>query len=447
MTANLVFTPRTHRLPTPSHRAASESKGPTGRFPLVLHASGEPCWPVCDWLIWQAIKGTKLSTLKQYGYALSLLVRFLDTRNLSLNDLSDSLFYEFSAHLLHVERRPTNAAIYTMRRTLGFLRWAQDSYRVDKYLIGTTPSARLRVEVRNFSHKMSNKAVFRKPYFHHDAIPKPSPSPNPPTATSQEVDALWEAAADFPTAFRRNRAFLILDLLEMTGVRRSELVRITLSDIASAQRTGSLAIESAKRRDGDIRQIPLHQDSIDRAIRFIDQFRCKAVDAGRRSGRAEQAHEYLFVTYRGRPYSERSVTSEFKSMRSNAKLSRNIHPHSLRRRFNSKLLIAAAQSTDVTRGLPDGYKLILKAMMGWKTDEMIDVYFDHNLDVIEGGVNFHSILEELLSDQAFRKKVLDFRNALQKKSTTICGVSNTEATKIIDSILIRNDRLSKGDSK
>lgn len=438
MASNLIFTSESQTLPVPSHVATSNSTRSVGKLPLVLHNDGSPCWPVCDWLIWLAIKGTKSSTLKQYGYAMSLFVRFLDARGIYLDDLSDSLFYTFSKHLLFAEKRSRNAAIYTMRRVLGFLMWAQDNSRTHKSLIGTSRSFQLRVEVRTFSYKSSNRGVSRKHYYHHDAIPKPEPRPNPPTATSQELDALWEAAAEFPSAFRRHRAFLILDLLEMTGIRRSELVGITLSDIETAAETGSLPIRSAKRTDGNVRNVPLHHDSLDRATRFIEQFRNKAIANGCRTVDSFQHHNYLLVTYRGFPYSARSVTSELKSLREKAKLSRKIHPHSLRRRFNSKLLIAASQSTDISKGLPDGYKLIHKAIMGWKSDEMLEVYFDHNLDVIEKGANFQSLLENLLSDQVFRRKILDLRRALQKNSTSISGISNAEATEIIDKILVTN---------
>lgn len=408
----------------------------------MLRTCGAPFWPVCDWLIWRAIKGTKSSTLTQYGYAMALFVRFLDAHAIDLDELSDSLFYKFSQHLLFVEKRPRNAAIYTMRRVLGFLVWAQENSRVGSGLIGTNPECQIRIEVRAFSLKSSSRGVSKKTYYHHDAIPKRQPAPNPPTATSLEVDALWEAADELATAFRKHRAFLMLDLLEMTGVRRSELVHISLSDIESAAVSGALSIHSAKKPDGEIRQVPLHQDSLDRAKRFIEQFRRPAIARGRRAGSGFQSHDYLFVTFRGRPYSARSVTSELKTLRDIAGLSRKIHPHSLRRRFNSKLLLAASQSTDISKGLPEGYKLIHKAIMGWKSDEMLEVYFDQNLDVIEKGADFHSILQELLSDQAFRKKVLDLRNALQNNSTSICGLSNGEATEIIDNLLFRNGRLS-----
>jgi integrase len=331
-----------------------------------------------------------------------------------------------------------------MRRAFGFLMWAKEHRRVSEHLIGVGPDFQVRIEVRNFTSKAKKRGVTKRQYLHHDAIPKLKPAPHPPTATTHEVDALWEAASEFATAFRKHRAFLILDLLEVTGVRRSELVAITLTDLKSASVSGSLRIKSAKKDSASVREVPIQQDSLDRANRFVEQFRSEAIAKGRRTDKHFQNHDFLFVTHRGRPYSERSVTSEFKTLREKADLSRNIHPHSLRRRFNSRLRMAASQSTDISKGLPDGYKLIHKAIMGWKSDEMLEVYFDQNLAEIEKGVSFHSLLEQILSDQALRKKLLDLRAALQNDSTSIDGLSNTEAAGIIDSILLRDRQPSSG---
>jgi integrase/recombinase XerD len=388
MQSNIVFTPKGQTLPTPTHGRRGSDK-PVGSLPLILDSSGHPHWPATDWIIWMAIKGRKSGTLQGYGYAIASFVRFLDSCGATINDMSDGLFYDYAHFLMQEEGRSGNYANNTMRRAISFLLWAQETQRIEPHTIGVGAGFRVRLEKRQFSRRRARKSSSKPDFFYsHHAIPKRRPMPPPSAATTEEIDALWEAASNFPSTFRRQRAYVILEILEMSGIRRSELVKIKVSDIEAAQASGTLSITTSKHIDSPIRQVPIHPDALERAMFFIEHFRSEKLQTAIRTGRLAHDHGFLFITARGTPYSERSVTAEFRALCDAAGLEKGVSPHSLRRRFNTKLLHATANTADLRNGIPHSLRLIIKAVMGWKTDEMLELYFDQNLNEIEQVDNY-----------------------------------------------------------
>jgi integrase/recombinase XerC len=139
--------------------------------------------------------------------------------------------------------------------------------------------------------------------------------------SKKELDTLREYFVE-PNTFEQVRNQLIIELLYTTGIRRSELMNIQISDIDKGNRT----IKVLGKRNKE-RFVPL----LDFMIRIVDKYLVYR-------GKIETAHNYLLITQKGKPiYASliyKTVNNYFTLISTKEKRS----PHVLRHAFATHLL-------------------------------------------------------------------------------------------------------------
>ncbi len=145
----------------------------------------------------------------------------------------------------------------------------------------------------------------------------------PQTLTEDEVDALLNAPNTDEPLGHRDRA--MLELLYATGLRVSELINITQSQINFNQ--GVLRIVGKGDRE---RLIPLGEES----QRWIREF----IDGPRMEILLERQTDYLFPTRRGDRMTRQAFWHIIKRYAEKASIRSKMSPHSLRHAFATHLL-------------------------------------------------------------------------------------------------------------
>ncbi len=145
----------------------------------------------------------------------------------------------------------------------------------------------------------------------------------PQTLTEDEVDSLLNAPNTDEPLGHRDRA--MLEILYATGLRVSELINITQSQINFNQ--GVLRIVGKGDRE---RLIPLGEESLRWTREFIDGPRMEIL--------LERQTDYLFPTRRGDRMTRQAFWHIIKRYAKKANIRRKMSPHSLRHAFATHLL-------------------------------------------------------------------------------------------------------------
>jgi integrase/recombinase XerD len=152
-----------------------------------------------EFLSWLAVeRGRSANTLAAYRRDLRAYQRWLQARQLALGQAREADVQEYVAHLRHEGRAPA-----TIARALVAVR-SVHRFMVDEGRAGLDPTG--------------------------DVGTPPVPQGLPKALTEEEVTALLEAVVGEDATARRDRA--ILELLYGTGMRISELVGLSLGDLA-----------------------------------------------------------------------------------------------------------------------------------------------------------------------------------------------------------------------
>lgn len=133
--------------------------------------------------------------------------------------------------------------------------------------------------------------------------------------------------------FKSCRDKAMLELLYATGIKVSELISLKLSDINL--NIGILHLNSQK---GE-RIIPIYPEAIKAISKYINNVRIFLV--------SDEDNEFLFTNMNGQVMTRQGFWKIIKQYASQAKIKKDITPHTLRHSFAAHLLENGAQLTDI----------------------------------------------------------------------------------------------------
>ncbi|RQQ01584.1 site-specific integrase [Burkholderia stagnalis] len=363
-----------------------------------------PIWPDGRWCAEAAlfIEGAARRNLSRfsnggtvvaYMHQISPLIRFCWRKKLAFASLDDDAFTEFIDEL-KIEGGPSeplryaNAVLDIGRRSLSFLEFVGELHGIDGFLYGGP--GRIAAEKRTIAVGASRANQKRLvTYWHHHSFPPRLETRRRKPIGIDYISRLRRAAVSCKSgAFIKQRRLVMLRLLEATGGRRSEVVRITIKDIEDALLSNGpfLKLYSAK-RPGETEGAAPHRyvkvtfNDLDYVRRYIEQFRAPIVD--RMLGGVGD-HGFLLIAFNtaGR-LTDGVVTNELRRLRVEAKIKGKAHPHLFRHRFMTirmKNLIEAHKITsknefEVLFKL-EGFKKEVAESTGLKSLASLDVYLD-----------------------------------------------------------------------
>ena len=240
--------------------------------------------------IWME-RGLSVNTLGAYRADLMTLGRGLAENNIPIETADKADLLEFIAKRVESGAKPRSTA----RQLSSFRRFFR--YIMREGLRDTDPTAD--IEMPRIGRSL------------------------PKTLTEDEVDALLHAPNTDESLGHRDRA--MLELLYATGVRVSELINLTQSQVNFNQ--GVLRIVGKGDRE---RLIPLGDES----QRWLRDF----IDGPRMEILLERQTDYLFPTRRGDRMTRQAFWHIIKRYAQKAGIEKKLSPHSLRHAFATHLL-------------------------------------------------------------------------------------------------------------
>ncbi|MCM3760341.1 site-specific tyrosine recombinase XerD [Alkalihalobacillus oceani] len=207
-------------------------------------------------------------------------------------------------------------ALIERQHVLQFLYYLKDQGKAE------TTVARMMAAVRAFHQFALRERLAERDPSVHVELPKASKR-LPKVLSLAEVEALLEAPHGADAFSIRNRA--LLEALYATGMRVTELLSLTLSDTHL-----TMGFVRCIGKGNKERIIPLGR----KATAAIEHY----VKASRPILMKKQRHEVLFVNHHGKPLSRQGFWKVLKQLAAQARIEKELTPHTLRHSFATHLL-------------------------------------------------------------------------------------------------------------
>lgn len=176
--------------------------------------------------------------------------------------------------------------------------------------------------IRAFHHFLLREGYVKNDPTLHIEMPRPEKK-LPKVLSTSEVEALLSTSVKNPQLSLRNKA--MLEVLYATGLRVSELVELTLSDIHLQM--GFLRCIGKGNKE---RIVPLGSVAIETLKKYIDEARPILMK--------KKHHDILFVNHHGNPMSRQGFWKIIKKLAKQANIKKELTPHTLRHSFATHLL-------------------------------------------------------------------------------------------------------------
>jgi integrase/recombinase XerD len=218
-------------------------------------------------------------------------------------------------YLQKVEQLSSLAEV-TRLHIIGFLQGLKDANKSSKTM------ARHIASVRSFHQFLLRERVLERDPSVHIETPQ-GERKLPKVLSVAEVEALLDAPKQGGAFGLRDKA--MLELLYATGLRVSELIQLDISDVHLTM--GFVRCLGKGRKE---RIIPLGNLAIEAVGRYIER--------GRRELLGKNATDALFLNLRGERLSRQGFWKILKGMAKEARIEKELTPHTLRHSFATHLL-------------------------------------------------------------------------------------------------------------
>lgn len=299
-------------------------------IPFIQYPNGLPCFEGNAYILHLLQKGLSDlngGTLKSYAKCISYLINYLFKKNIKLlSDLNNNHFTDFILDLRYNKESSSNRIIYIGSRCISFLFFLQDLYSLNNF-IGTSSSCSIRV----ISKPLSSRNKFRiDSTFSHLSFPNRTPQLKRELLKSETILKLRQYFSKFDDQSLRIRNLCILDLLQFSGVRLTELTSLKIQDIQFAAKDPEhkIRFHTLKKMNKTSRVIPVPPNLISSINHYIKFYRNPIIQ----SKSNIEKHDYIFISHTtGNPLKSSSITTFFHQWSS--ELNIHVFPHLFRHYF------------------------------------------------------------------------------------------------------------------
>ncbi len=246
------------------------------------------------------VKKSSVSTVDSYSRDITKFENFCKVSNLkNITDITSAFIKKYTAFMLSNGQSEASVS-----RSVASLR-CYFKYLVSKNIITESPMS-------NITQIHSAKKL-------------------PEILTNKEVITLLNQPIG--NDFKSCRDKAMLELLYATGIKVSELISLKISDINL--NIGILHLKNEKNE----RIIPIYPEAIKAISKYINNVRIFLV--------SDEDNEYLFTNMNGQVMTRQGFWKIIKQYAAQAKIKKDITPHTLRHSFAAHLLENGAQLTDI----------------------------------------------------------------------------------------------------
>lgn len=308
----------------------------------VRWPNGVPCSLIEMYLVHRFRQGASVQrvdggSLRATVSKLTHLMRYCWDANCDFWDLDDDHYSQFISNLAEGRRQLTPSVRSrdgnTIRAISGacieFLGWLQTDLRYRTDLVGHGAGYRIRLIYRTGGLANTKGRQSQLSGAYHRLPPVDTHEPKRPMP-SEYRNRLWEAVSSMMksnvknlawctttrdrelfSSFIKARREVLLYLLEATGARPGELVRLGVLANRDCYKTKKLTIATLKRRRAAYRVIDLQSDVAMRLELFIHGHRARVLERISQECGVQVAEDSVFISAHGRPMHERTLTSDF----------------------------------------------------------------------------------------------------------------------------------------
>ncbi len=413
-------------------------------IPLISYKDGSVCWEATDYIIHYHFQnpGRKESTLDKYARQLSRIVSFLEHRSMSFNDLTDDDLFELTKYLQDEKfsesgkAADNNQVNSILSRLISALQHLSERGYIKPGKLSTTPmvKADVNVELRQF---IPRGAKSKRTYFHHPSRLEPNNSQKRRPISDTSLNTLHSAIFKFSdNEFIRSRWANLLQALEHTGARGSEIAGLLVRDVKMCSRqiedgkNPRLRITTTKGKNaGKSRLVPVPEEFINELVDYTEFHRATVMS------HYCEMHDYLFVTQRGSPLNAKRISDHFREVRDFAGLkSSEALPHLCRNRFitlhvKERLALLMERQGNYSASLEDFVVKKVKLLTGHVSDSSLWGYVDDAIHELEIFDSAESKLENDARQKARERKF----NSLLGQARSVISVH--QKAKILDEMV------------
>lgn len=246
------------------------------------------------------VKKSSVSTVDSYCRDITKFETFCVESNIKkIEDINSDFIKKYTQHMLSNGQSEASVS-----RSVASLR-CYFKYLLSKNIVSETP-------MNNISQIHSVKKL-------------------PEILTNKEVITLLNQPEG--NDFKSCRDKAMLELLYATGIKVSELISLKITDINLS--IGILHLKSEKNE----RIIPIYPEAIRAIGKYINNVRLFLV--------SDEENEYLFTNMNGQVMTRQGFWKIIKQYAEQAKIKKDITPHTLRHSFAAHLLENGAQLSDI----------------------------------------------------------------------------------------------------
>lgn len=326
---------------------------PADNIPMIRWPDGRWCLLGNLYMHKQYRKGLSRTdrggTLLTYAVNISPIIRYCHNNQTNFIDLTDNQF-TFFIKSMQGERRSkdpevtasdANSLLTIGRKSLDFLSYVGQCYG-DNEFVG--PKGRIAAEMKELIIRGvgSRKTKIVRHYWHHHSFPTPDPKRKCLPISTENIEKLREAVLPASNSiYLRKRRYVMIDLLEMVGLRNIELTALTVDNVLAAARMEEpmLKLKTAKRKDKKAeRVVPVERVDLEPLLQFINKNR--RIRIKKTCGFANDKGFLLVSETTGKRLRPNTITQEVDLLCTHAGIDERSCPKMFRHRFITKMFVA-----------------------------------------------------------------------------------------------------------
>ena len=322
-------------------------------MPFLFYPNGIPCFEANAYMIHlfkQNLSTLNGGSLLTYASLIGHFIKFIYSINLinGFTNLNNNHFTNF-IHSLSENKRSNRQIIRIGKQCIDFLLYISILYNMPR-LIGVGGDFQIKLILSKKRHykNISNKFRINSSYLHQSFPITHKQDPQFPI-TLLNINKLREKIRQSNNYSSVIRNLCILDFLQITGARRTELILLTVEDVFNALNKDEsfplLNLRTLKRRDSvSYRKVPVPKNFLLNISKYIRHVRNKTL-----LRKNIEDHGFVFISHTtGKSLSPDTITTYLNKWSQKANIIPPAHSHQFRHRFITEKFKSLIKEHDIS---------------------------------------------------------------------------------------------------
>ena len=363
-------------------------------LPFLVYPNGIPCYEANSYLIYKLKFGYSQKynggTYRIFANHLTHFIRFTFSckRIENFSQFDNNLFSDFMDYLQDDPYvRSNNQIISIAYQIIDFLFFIAELYNINNF-IGIGKNNKISLSSKNKKIFRDNKKQRSTPSYFHYSFPPPSPKRKRYPVSLDDYNKLLNHINNSTNEALRLRNLCLLQALENTGGRRTEVCSISMNSLRSALKSklNSPLLEIINLKNNRLtktREIPVSRTFLLNLRFYVQYYRNPILQ------KKGINHDYIFISHTsGQPLQPDTLTTYMNNWSKEANLSSQVCAHMFRHRFITEKFKSLILEHELSNGdefrkmLLNTYRLkqIMLEWTGHRSITSLDTYINLAFD-------------------------------------------------------------------